>query len=128
MFKQFLIYIAIAYIGISLISTNDLSAQSRCTNTRINLQGVSNADIVVSSVAIAVLAEDANRCEAIIVNTGTADMRCTEKNKPGPSATIGVLLTPTSSFKLSFDEARKPWDCIRTTGVDAAANVVETIR
>ena len=103
-------------------------AEPLCTNTRVNLQGVSNADIVVSSTAVAVLTENAKRCEAVIINTGTADMRCTQQNQPGPSVTIGILITPTSSFKLTFNEARKPWDCIRTTGVDAAANVVETIR
>jgi len=104
------------------------SAEPLCTATRVNLQGVSNADVVVSSTAVAILAENARRCEAVIINTGTADMRCTQQNQPGPSATIGILITPTSSFKLTFNEARKPWDCIRTTGVDAAANVVETIR
>jgi len=104
------------------------SAPPLCTDTRVNLQGVSNADVVISSTAIAVLAESARRCEAVIVNTGTADMRCTQKNQPGPSITVGVLITPTSSFKLTFNEAWKPWDCIRTTGVDTAANVVEVIR
>lgn len=100
-----------------------------CSKVRINESGVARADIVVDGTAGGVTVAPAldSRCGGIIVNsgTGTKAMRC------GPStmtvtSTVGFLLNAGDALSLG-NEGQQLWRCIKTTGDNTTANVIEAI-
>lgn len=108
-----------------LTSASPGPSTSPCKTIAVNSQGVANADITVDATAggVSVLAASATRCGAVVVNVGTADMRC------GPtsmtvSATAGFLIQ--AGGKLALDlEGQQAMKCIRTTGTSTTASVAE---
>lgn len=100
-----------------------------CSKTRVNQSGTAGADITVDGTAggVTVMPVLDSRCGAIIKNngTGTQAMRC------GPStmtvtSSVGFLLNAGDSLTLG-NEGQQLWKCIKSTGDNTAANVIEAI-
>lgn len=120
----------IAIAGLVLLLSGSAGAQNlACSKTRINTSGTAGADITVDGTAggVTVMPALDSRCGAIIQNngTGTQAMRC------GPStvtvsSTVGWYIEAGKSLILG-NEGQQVWKCIKTTGDNAAANVIEAI-
>lgn len=96
-----------------------------CKTTVPNDQGTAGADIPVDATAggVAVLAASTTRCEAIITNAGTADMRCAPTTLTVTS-TAGYLVQAGASLRLGL-EGQEAYKCIRTGASSTSASVIE---
>ena len=96
---------------------------SSCFIATINAKGVSNADVAVSSTAVAVIDASASACSGAIKNTGTGNMRCAAGSLV-PTATVGIEVKAGETLTMTY-EARDSWRCIRTA-TDTTANTEVT--
>ena len=96
-----------------------------CKTTVVNSVN-SGQDITVDSTAggVVVMGSLSTRCGATILNSGTANMRCAQGTITVTS-TVGFLIAAGGSLNLGF-EGQQGWKCIRTTGTDTAASVIES--
>ena len=85
-----------------------------------------SGDITIDATAggIQVLAANAKRCNALIINGGNAALRgC--PSWITVSASVGVTLGAGQSLPLDRD-GRAAWRCIRTTGTSTSATIIES--
>ena len=108
------------------LTANFAEAQLVGARTVVNAKGVAAADVAVSSSAVSVMDAAATRVAGVIVNSGTADMRCAPDGTT-LSATQGFLIVTGARLSLTT-EARESWKCIRTTANDTTAGVAEVHR
>lgn len=101
-----------------------------CPNPRVNAQGTSNQDITIDATAggILILAQDPNRCSAMIINV-TNPIRCGPSTGAGAmtvTSTAGLLLSAGAGIGLSVEDGvTEAWKCIRTTASSSTVSVVE---
>lgn len=74
---------------------------------------------------VTVLGANSKRCQALLQNTGTADMRCAPTTVT-VSATVGFLVKAGATWGLGL-EGRQAYKCIRTTGTSTAVSVAEAL-
>lgn len=106
-----------------------VAAQStdRCTRPLVNAKGTSNVPVVVSSTAVEVLAQNSNRCDAIVKSTGTGSVVCLPTVQGTPTTTAGITLATGDSIKLTGRSSQPAWKCIRATGTDGAVTTLEHV-
>jgi len=114
------------FLLLLFLTANFAEAQLVGTRTVVNAKGVAAADVAVSSSAVSVMDANATRVAGVIMNSGTADMRCAPDGTT-LSATQGFLIVAGARFALAT-EASEGWKCIRTTGSDTTAGVAEVHR
>lgn len=117
--------ILLLLLGLLVGSVGLVEAQSSCKRPVANLQGVSGADIVVSSTPIIVMENNPSRCFAVIKNNSANQVRCMASFQGVPTATAGILLSQNDWLQME-SESGNAWRCVRVTS-DAAIQVLETI-
>lgn len=99
-----------------------------CRSTQTNVQGSSGADITVdaTSTGVLVMAASTSRCQALIRNSGSAQMRCGPVSKTLTASAYGMVLDAGQSLVLG-QESAEAWKCIRTGSSSTTANVTEAL-
>lgn len=120
-----LVTIGVIVLTVSQVAGQTTRSTTTCNVPKSNVQGVSRADVVVTDVPATVLAVDANRCSALLRNTGAADVRCASDNEAAPSPTAGTLIPTGQGLGLGVGEATRLWRCVRVASTDSAVNVLE---
>jgi len=106
------------------VSDSQPTTMGSCKYTKINNQGVANADIAISTTAVPILVGNGYRCTGLIYNNGIGDMRCAPDTAGVPTATTGLLIKAGASLTLSSGEVTRQWQCA-SAGTDTTANVME---
>jgi hypothetical protein len=84
-------------------------------------------DVFVDNTAggVTVLGANTKRCQALITNNGTADMRCAPTTLT-VSATVGYPIKAGQTLTMGL-EGRESWKCARTTSTSTAAAIAEAV-
>lgn len=122
----------LAILGVVIISVSAYADVPVCSSHRVNHKGA-GAAITVDATTGGVVVADANesRCHLWIVNETANAMRCgpsTGKYAITVSATVGFLMpASTAPFPIPGSSAKDEWKCIRTGGVSATVDILESL-
>jgi hypothetical protein len=116
---------AVRDVAVRSVGTTRGSLDLCLAASAVTMPAIGDVAVTGAIGGVTVLGANNRRCQALIKNNGTADMRCAPVSLT-VSAVVGFPIKPGETLSLSL-EGRESWKCIRTTSTTTAASIAEAV-